>query len=62
MFELVPFNILLEELFEFVNPINTDAFSNKIDAFLDAKSDQLIKDWALATTEDLELTLPSVVS
>ena len=34
--------------------INTDAFSNKIDAFLDAKSDQLIKDWSLATTNDLE--------
>ena len=34
--------------------INTDAFSNKIDAFLDAKSDQLIKDWSLATTEDID--------
>ena len=34
--------------------LNTDAFSNKIDAFLDAKSDQLIKDWSLATTNDLE--------
>ena len=34
--------------------INTDSFSNKIDAFLDAKSDELIKDWSLATTEDLE--------
>ena len=34
--------------------INTDAFSNKIDVFLDEKSDQLIKDWALATTNDLE--------
>ena len=34
--------------------INTDAFSNKIDAFLDAKSDELIKDWSLATTDDLE--------
>ena len=34
--------------------INTDAFSNKIDAFLDQKSDQLIKDWSLATTNDLE--------
>ena len=33
--------------------INTDAFSNKIDAFLDAKSDELIKDWSLATTNDL---------
>ena len=37
-----------------MSALNTDAFSNKIDAFLDAKSDQLIKDWALATTEDLE--------
>ena len=34
--------------------LNTDAFSNKIDAFLDAKSDELIKDWSLATTNDLE--------
>jgi hypothetical protein len=34
--------------------INTDAFSNKIDAFLDAKSEELIKDWSLATTDDLD--------
>lgn len=34
--------------------INTDAFSNKIDAFLDEKSDELIKSWSLATTDDLE--------
>ena len=34
--------------------INTDAFSNKLDAFLDEKSDELIKDWSLATTSDLE--------
>ena len=34
--------------------LNTDIFSNKIDAFLDAKSEQLIKDWSLATTDDLE--------
>ena len=34
--------------------INTDAFSNKLDAFLDEKSDELIKDWSLATTDDLE--------
>ncbi len=34
--------------------LNTDAFSHKIDAFLDAKSDELIKDWSLATTNDLE--------
>lgn len=34
--------------------LNTDAFSNKIDAFLDAKSEELIKDWSLATTDDLE--------
>ena len=37
-----------------VSSLNTDAFSNKIDAFLDAKSDELIKDWSLATTDDLE--------
>ena len=34
--------------------INTDAFSNKLDAFLDEKSDELIKDWSLATTKDLK--------
>ena len=34
--------------------INTDAFSKKLDAFLDEKSDELIKDWSLATTDDLE--------
>ena len=34
--------------------INTDTFSNKIDAFLDEKSDELIKNWSLATTNDLE--------
>ena len=33
--------------------INTDAFSKKLDAFLDEKSDELIKDWSLATTDDL---------
>ena len=37
-----------------MSSLNTDAFSNKIDAFLDQKSDQLIKDWSLATTNDLE--------
>ena len=34
--------------------INTDAFSKKLDAFLDEKSDELIKNWSLATTNDLE--------
>ena len=37
-----------------MSSLNTDAFSNKIDAFLDDKSDQLIKEWALATTSDLK--------
>lgn len=37
-----------------MSALNTDAFSSKIDAFLDAKSDELIKDWSLATTQDLE--------
>ncbi len=37
-----------------MSALNTDAFSNKIDAFLDAKSDELIKNWSLATTDDLE--------
>ncbi|WP_432645001.1 hypothetical protein [Methanobrevibacter sp.] len=34
--------------------INTSAFSHKLDAFLDQKSDQLIKDWSLATMNDLD--------
>ena len=34
--------------------INTDAFSKKLDAFLDEKSDELIKDWSLATKNDLD--------
>ncbi len=34
-------------------PISTDVFSAKIEAFLDDKSDQLIKDWELATKKDL---------
>ena len=34
--------------------LKSDAFSSKIDAFLDEKSDQLIKDWSLATTNDLK--------
>ena len=38
-----------------MSSINTDAFSHKIDAFLDEKSDELIKDWSLATTDDLEI-------
>lgn len=33
-------------------PISTDALSGKIDMFLDEKSDQLIKDWELATKKD----------
>ena len=37
-----------------MSSLNTDVFSNKIDAFLDEKSDELIKDWSLATTNDLE--------
>jgi hypothetical protein len=32
---------------------NTDTLSNKIDLFLDEKSDQLIKDWELATKDDI---------
>ena len=34
--------------------LNTDSFSKKIDAFLDEKSDELIQNWGLATTQDLE--------
>lgn len=33
--------------------LNTDVFSRKIDSFLDEKSDELIKDWCLATTDDI---------
>jgi predicted RNase H-like nuclease (RuvC/YqgF family) len=34
-------------------PISTDLLSNKIDAFLNEKSDELIKDWELATKSDI---------
>jgi hypothetical protein len=34
-------------------PINTDVLSSRIDAFLDEKSDELIKDWELATKNDV---------
>lgn len=37
-----------------MSSLNTDAFSNKIDAFLDEKSEELINDWSLATVDDLE--------
>lgn len=37
-----------------MSSINTDAFSSKLDAFLDEKSEELIKDWSLATTNDLD--------
>ena len=37
-----------------MSSINTDAFSSRIDAFLDEKSDELIKEWSLATTDDLD--------
>lgn len=33
--------------------LNTDVFSKRIDTFLDEKSDELIKDWELATKKDL---------
>lgn len=32
---------------------NTDAFSKRIDAFLDEKSEELIQEWSLVTTNDL---------
>lgn len=34
-------------------PISTDVLSGRIDEFLHEQSDQLIKDWALATKSDL---------
>jgi hypothetical protein len=34
-------------------PISTDVLSNKIDAFLNEKSDELIEDWSLATKNDI---------
>ena len=37
-----------------ISSINTDAFSKKLDAFLDEKSEELIKNWSLATTDDLD--------
>ncbi|MDL2246700.1 hypothetical protein LJB96_03690 [Methanobrevibacter sp. OttesenSCG-928-K11] len=38
-----------------MSSFNTDAFSKKFDSFLDEKSDELIKDWDLATKKDLGL-------
>ena len=37
-----------------MSSFSTDAFSQKIDQFLDEKSDQLIEDWSLATQNDLD--------
>ncbi len=34
-------------------PISTDVLSNKIDVFLNEKSDELIEDWSLATKNDI---------
>jgi len=34
---------------------NTDIFSKKVDSFLDEKSDELIKDWKLATKDDIDI-------
>lgn len=33
--------------------LNTDAFSKRLDAFLDEKSEELIESWSLATSDDL---------
>lgn len=35
-------------------PLSTDILSNKIDAFLEEKSDELIEDWDLATKTDIK--------
>jgi predicted RNase H-like nuclease (RuvC/YqgF family) len=37
-----------------MSSFSTDSFSQKIDQFLDEKSDQLIEDWSLATQNDLD--------
>ena len=37
-----------------MSALSTDSFSKKLDTFLDAKSDELIKNWSLATTDDIE--------
>ena len=34
-------------------PIGTDVLSNRIETFLDEQSDQLIKNWDLATNKDI---------
>ena len=50
----------LNEAFRKLESIDQDVFDvdkeglKKLDAFLDQKSDQLIKDWSLATTSDLD--------
>ncbi len=35
--------------------INTDVFSKRLDTFLNEKSDELIRDWSLATKDDLSV-------
>lgn len=35
--------------------LNTDVFSKRIDSFLDEKSDELIRDWKLATKDDVDI-------
>jgi len=34
--------------------LNTDAFSKRLDSFLDEKSEELIENWSLVTTDELE--------
>ena len=34
---------------------STDAFSRKLDSFLDEKSEELIEDWSLVTKDDLSI-------
>lgn len=38
---------------DMASALNTDAFSKKLDAFLDEKSEELIENWSLATVDDL---------
>lgn len=38
-----------------MSSFDTDVFSKKIDSFLNEKSDQLIKEWSLVTTDQLDV-------
>ena len=43
----------MSDRIKITNYINTDAFSKRLDGFLDEKSEELIENWSLVTQDDL---------